>query len=323
MERKGKLTAGSATPCPPPQITAKAWAIFNSDTGEMLQGKLEKERREIASLTKIMTAYTSVSIITRLDINILASKVETSFDAALMTGTSADLAEGDVLSIWDMLHAMLLPSGNDAAYALAEYFGLLLLEMGLPPISKSSDPIQVFVAEMNKNAKILGLTNTTFANPHGLQNSLNKSCAYDIAKLAIVAMKCPLFAEAVKKQKYTCIGQDMFGNQKMFMWFNTNKLLAKGFNGLKTGITQAAGPCLVSSYRDGQIGLILVVLACKSPDHRWHEIMRMKDWAVQQICGGGKEKEKEEASPKRQFLKKKTFGNPYSKQPAAVGRAIM
>jgi D-alanyl-D-alanine carboxypeptidase len=175
---------------------------------------MEKERREIASLTKIMTAYTAIGIITRLDINILASKVEASIDAALMAGTSAELAEGDVLSIWDMLHAMLLPSGNDAAFALAEYFGLLLLEIGLPSITKSTDPIAVFVSEMNTNAKILGMHNTTFANPHGLQNSQNKSTAHDIAKLAATCMKMPLFSEIVKKHKYSCIGQDMFGNQK-------------------------------------------------------------------------------------------------------------
>jgi len=294
MDKKNSKNP-SSDPTSALQITAKSWAILNANTGELVYGFHEHDRKEIASLTKIMTAYTSIQIITKLDINILASKVETSFDAALMNGTSADLAEGDVLSIWDMLHAMLLPSGNDAAYALAEYFGLLLLELGMPSVSKVTDPIQIFIAEMNKNAKSLGLSDTNYANPHGLQNCFNKSSAYDIAKLSAAAMKSPLFAEIVKKAKYTCLGQDMFGNQKMFMWYNTNKLLAKGFNGLKTGITPTAGPCLSSSYKDSQISLIMVVLNCKSPEHRWNEIMRMKDWASQTLLGR-KEKEKSENS---------------------------
>ncbi len=276
------------------QLSAKAWAIYDSNTDQLLCGHLERERREIASLTKIMTAYTAICTIVRLDMNVLDSKVETSFDASMMAGTTADLAEGDVLSVWDMLHAMLLPSGNDAAYALAEYFGLLLMETG----TKGADPILTFVSEMNRNAKILGLSNTTFASPHGLQNALNKSTAHDVAKLAAVCMKSPLFAEVVKKSKYTCLGLDMFGSQKMFMWVNTNKLLAKGFDGLKTGITPTAGPCLASSFRDGSFNLILVVLACKSPDHRWCEVMLMKDWAVARLSGKDGESKDPPESPK-------------------------
>ena len=106
-------------------------------------------------------------------------------------------------------------------------------------------------------------------------------------------MRSPLFAEIVKKQKHTCIGEDMFGNQKVLMWSNTNKLLQKGFNGLKTGITPTAGPCLSSSYKDAQANLIMVVLSCKTPDHRWNEIVRMKDWTIQQLYG---ENNKEDAA---------------------------
>lgn len=263
----------------PPQLTAKSWAVLNANTGELLGGQHEHERREIASITKVMTAYTAIQIIESLNINVNESKVETSYDASLMNGTTAYLEEGDVLSVWDMLHAMLLPSGNDAAYALAEYFGLVLIELGLKA-SKLVDPIQVFLCEMNKNAKALGMSNTNYANPHGLQNFFNKSSALDIAKLSQAAMRLPLFAEIVKKQKYSCTGQDLFGNNKSFAWKNTNKLLAKGFNGLKTGITSSAGPCLASNYKDDKVNLIMVVLSCKTPDHRWTETVKLRDWCV-------------------------------------------
>ena len=262
----------------PLNITAKAWAVLNANSGEFINGYHEHERREIASLTKIMTAYTSIQIINSLDINITESMVETSFDASLMGGTTARLDEGDLLNIHDMLHAMMLPSGNDAAYALAEYFGLLLLELGF---KGSSDPIQVFLKEMNKNAKTLGMNDTTYANPHGLQNFYNKSTAYDLAKLSNAAMKLPLLAEIVKKVKYSCYGQDILGRTKSFEWSNTNKLLSKGFRGLKTGITPTAGPCLASSYKDSDNNLIIILLSSKSSDLKWTETIKLKNYCIQ------------------------------------------
>ena len=124
----------------PPQLTSKSWAVINANTDEFLGGYHEHERREIASLTKVMTAYTALKIINNLNINVTESKIEASFESSITGGTSANLEEGDVLNVWDMLHAMLLPSGNDAAYALAEYFGLVLIELGLKP-SKLVDPL--------------------------------------------------------------------------------------------------------------------------------------------------------------------------------------
>eukprot|EP00826_Nyctotherus_ovalis_P002875 TRINITY_DN10579_c0_g1_i1.p1 TRINITY_DN10579_c0_g1~~TRINITY_DN10579_c0_g1_i1.p1 ORF type:complete len:294 (+),score=83.98 TRINITY_DN10579_c0_g1_i1:200-1081(+) len=276
MEKKS-LTMSSSL-----KLTAKSWIAINGNTGEYFIGCNEHERREIASLTKIMTAYTSMQIINALDINITESLVEVSFDASLMNGTTASLCEGDVLNIYDMLHAMLLPSGNDAAYALAEYFGLLLIELGF---KGSFDPIQIFVNEMNKNAKILGMLDTSYANPHGLQNPNNKSSAHDVAKLAKSAMKLPLFADIVKKQTYSCLGQDMLSRQKSFRWTNTNKLLTKGFQGLKTGITSVAGPCLASSYKDSETNIIIVVISCKTPELRWTETIKLKNYVVQEFCG--------------------------------------
>lgn len=226
-----------------------------------------------------MTAYTVLDLANRFDIDIIESKIEVSLDAAIIGGTSADLIEGDLISIWDMLHGMLLPSGNDAAYCLAEYFGLIILDLGLPPISKYSDPVTLFIAEMNKNARNLGLKDTNYASPHGLQNVANKSTAADVAKLAYKCMQEPLFKQIVQKTKYTCIGYDNDGDRKVFMWTNTNKLLGKGFNGIKTGITPSAGPCLAASFEyEENENVIIVLLNSKSPEIRWHECTRLKEY---------------------------------------------
>jgi len=263
-----------------PNVTAKSWAICDATNQTILWGKNETDRREIASLTKIMTAYTAIKIMTRLDVNMMSSKIEVSSEATTLGGTTAGLSDGDSLTVWDMLHALLLPSGNDAAFCIAEYFGLLLCELGLPPLAKSTNLVDIFVAEMNANAKNLKLSGTTYANPHGLANPYNKSTAADIAKLSSICMGMPLFAEIVRKTKYSCLARTEEGKQKVYTWNNTNRLLTKGFNGVKTGITPTAGPCLASSFKDSKNHLVIVILNCKTPDHRWHEMNKLKDFAI-------------------------------------------
>jgi serine-type D-Ala-D-Ala carboxypeptidase (penicillin-binding protein 5/6) len=292
VTKKRRFDDGSA-----PHISAKSWSIIDGNTGEILFGKHDNLSKEIASLTKIMTAYTVIRIIKKLDINVLATKIEVSELASMTGGTTAQLCEGDVLCLWDMMHGLMLPSGNDAAVSLAEFFGELILELSLPPIVTKDNkdhnyyklhPVDVFVQEMNGNAKELRLRNTYYANPHGLKNFSNKSTASDIAKLAAVAMHDPMFREIVKRRKYTCIGLDEFGNDKVFTWTNTNKLLSKdkSFNGVKTGITPSAGPCLCSSYQNKDFFVIVVVLSCKSPEYRWGEVIKLTEWIVEKLTKG-------------------------------------
>ena len=269
--------------CKSLQLTAKSWIILDDDTKSILMSSHENDRREIASLTKIMTAYTSLKIMEALAINAEETKVKVSNEAASMGGTTAELAEGDILTLYDMLYAMLLPSGNDAAYALAEYFGHILLDIRIRGQYKAINPVQVFVYEMNKNAKSLGMTKTNFANPHGLQNVLNKSSALDIAILCSAAMKFPLFAKIVSTVYYECSGIDYEKKNIDFCWNNTDKLLIDGFRGIKTGITGSAGPCLASNYCDDDVNLIMVVLCCKTADHRWEEVIKMRNWILERI----------------------------------------
>ena len=91
-------------------------------------------------------------------------------------------------------------------------------------------------------------------------------------------------------------GKKSNGLEKSYTWVNTNKLLAKGFNGVKTGITPSAGACLSASYQDDKDKLIIVVLACKTPDHKWHEVLNLKNWALNVV--GSKTSIKKITSPR-------------------------
>eukprot|EP00826_Nyctotherus_ovalis_P029132 TRINITY_DN2297_c0_g2_i3.p1 TRINITY_DN2297_c0_g2~~TRINITY_DN2297_c0_g2_i3.p1 ORF type:complete len:328 (-),score=38.77 TRINITY_DN2297_c0_g2_i3:57-1040(-) len=261
-------------------ISARSWVVYDADKKSIVCGKSETEKREIASLTKIMTAYTVIKIVMQLDLNMMTMKVNVCFESAIMYGTSAKLEEGDTLTVWDLLHALLLPSGNDAAICLAEYFGFILVGLKIQPSLKLTNMVDVFVAEMNANAKTLKLANTTYANPHGLKDPSNKSTAEDVARLSAVCMNVPLFAEIVKKSSYSCTARKIDGTYKTYTWANTNKLITKEFNGVKTGITASAGPCLASSYKDDKRHLIIIVLSCKSAGHRWHEVANLKTHAL-------------------------------------------
>ncbi len=103
-------------------MTAPSWIVLNHETREILFGRLEKERREIASLTKIMTLYTALQLCDQLKIE-LSWPVVVTQEAAEVTGTSANLKPGDTLTIEQLMYGVMLPSGNDAAFLLASFFG--------------------------------------------------------------------------------------------------------------------------------------------------------------------------------------------------------
>ncbi len=275
---------------PPPYVSAKSWAVADGRTGRLYFARGESERREIASLTKIMTAYTALKLAKKYDINLECTRARASDKAGAIRGTRAMLDEGDTLYLWDLFHGMLLPSGNDAAITIAEFFGWLIKERSPPPalvdaksdktLLKNPSSQKLFVNEMNRNAKDLGLAETFFANPHGLNNYYNKSSASDVAKLASAAMADPQFRQVVSCKKYKCVGMDRDGEDKPFKWVNTNRLLEKGYNGVKTGVTQAAGPCIVISLQTDKLFLIFVLLNSRSMEQRWAEVKKLKKWAV-------------------------------------------
>ena len=116
------------TSIPPPYVTAKWWGVLDGDDGSLLFGRNEHVSREIASITKVMTAYLIFRIMKRFKINPKKKLLNVSKYASSIGGTSALLKEGDVLSVYDLMHGLLLPSGNDAATWLAEHFAEIIKE---------------------------------------------------------------------------------------------------------------------------------------------------------------------------------------------------
>lgn len=271
-----------------PHVSAKSWAIVSGETGALLFGKNHTDRREIASLTKVMTCYTVLNLVKRWDIKFQSAYVDVPRQAALINGTRAEFAYGDRLTVWDLLHGLMLPSGNDAALCLAEHFGQLLFKSSIAYLGKmaligTKFPCKYFIAEMNVNAKILGLNHTNYANPHGLANTNNKSTAEDLGRLCAAAMKLPKFRQIANCKEYQCECLTYKGQKKMFKWVNTHKLLWEGFNGIKTGITPHAGPCLASNYEKDGVNVIIILLNSKSMEARWSETLALTKWAQRKL----------------------------------------
>ena len=243
----------------------------------------EKQKREMASLTKIMTAYTVLSISSRLHIDLEKEEVTVSKGASRIGGTKANIKEGDTFKANDLLYGLMLPSGNDVGQCFCEHFGLILAEESGQPTSSLMVGRKYFVYEMNKNAKALEMTNTRYDNPTGLGDIFNKSTAEDIGKLCTTAMKLPKFREVVSCKEYSCVGRTACGLERRYSWKNSQKLLHKGYNGIKTGDTPNAGPCIASSIEiDGHF-MIIILLRAKSLLAKWEETEALKDWIIKEL----------------------------------------
>jgi D-alanyl-D-alanine carboxypeptidase (penicillin-binding protein 5/6) len=262
----------------PPFTTVKAWAIADGRTGEVLWGHREKEPLEMASTTKIMTALIVVRLMAE-DPKIGDEMVTFSNRADTTPGSSSDVHEGERLPVRELLYGLLLPSGNDAAVAFGEHFGARLKasENG----SKSNEPLARFVAEMNRVAAELGLHETHFENPNGLPKEGHHSSARDLARLARHALAEPAFAAVVSTRKHGATVVDGQDHRRNVAWTNTNNLLGiEGYDGVKTGTTNAAGTCLVASGRRGSDHLIVVVLGgSREPDSRYADTRNLFRWA--------------------------------------------
>jgi serine-type D-Ala-D-Ala carboxypeptidase (penicillin-binding protein 5/6) len=232
--------------------------MLNSQTGLIVSSKRDFELREIASLTKIMTAFCVLDLIENRRLCKLEDIAKVSKSASKTGGTSAGLMEGDEITVGNLLYGLMLPSGNDAAVVLAEFCGK---KLGLGQAATN------FINEMNNLAKKIGLFSTTFGNPHGLEFRRNLSTARDVCRLAAEAMKNKIFAEIVRTKQHSVYIQGGDGVLRAKVWYNTNKLLGKGFSGIKTGVTNKAGPCLCCSFGNFTVTL----LNCRTMEDRWKE----------------------------------------------------
>ena len=208
-----------------PNITAKAVVIMDDESKTILFSKNPNLLFSMASTTKIMTALVALDYYKLNDIlTVKSEKVE---------GVNVGFKIGEKLKFEDILYAMLLPSGNDAALALAQNY---------PGGEKE------FVKKMNEKARSLNLINTNFADPIGLEDSQDYTTPLDLIRLTSAALENKIFANIVKTK--TLQISDITGENE-YLLKNLNKLLGvSGVNGVKTGTTTEAGQVLVTSKQD-------------------------------------------------------------------------
>lgn len=218
-----------------PLVSAKAWSVVEPKKGDLLWGKNAKSELKIASLTKIMTCYVALNVLQRLRVTPHEFIITVSKRAAAMCGTSARLRAGDSLSVVDLLHGLMLPSGNDAAVALAESLGLAIFRLDFREKHHKTkvpafrgDPLAVFVREMNKTARSFNLKYTYFTNPHGLSDPAPSSTAEEVGRMAARVLRDPLLKQIVSRADYKCLAQTEEGESREYVWSNTNILLRGG-----------------------------------------------------------------------------------------------
>ena len=219
------LAAVLLLPCKVQAVSAEKAIVMDGSTGNVWYEKDADSRSLIASCTKIMTA-----LIVCEQCNVL-DRVKIPKEAVGIEGSSMYLKEGEILTVQELLYGLMLRSGNDAAVALAIYCG---------------GTVEGFAELMNDKAVRLGLDNTHFENPHGLDSPNHYSTARDLAVLAAYAMEDPIFRQTVST-KTVRVGERSLTNHNKLLW------QVEGAEGVKTGFTKAAGRILVSSAsRDGR-----------------------------------------------------------------------
>ncbi|MFS0783285.1 D-alanyl-D-alanine carboxypeptidase family protein [Bacillus sp. 1P06AnD] len=248
-------------------ITGEAAVLMDEKTGQILFAKNENKRLYPASTTKIMTALIALEKGNPEDKVTVGNEVELKEKGE----STAFLYEGQVITLEQLLQGLMLPSGNDAARTISIYIARKV--SGNERMSDKT-AMAYFVRLMNVRAEKLGAKNTHFVNPNGLHSPNHYSTASDLAKIARAAMKRSDFQQIV--------GQDVYKDRAV-TYRNTNELLNpdsdyyyQGANGIKTGYTDEAGSCLVSSARHGANRLMAVVLKSTKKDI-WKDSISLLD----------------------------------------------
>lgn len=221
-------------------------------------GKKETETCKMASTTKIMTAIVVIENCTNLNDIVTISK-----KSAGTGGSRLGLSTDDKITVEDLLYGLMMRSGNDAAVALAEYV---------------AGSIDNFSNLMNSKAETLGLTSTHFSTPHGLDMDDHYTTAYELAIIADYALKNDTFSKIVKTKTYTIT---INGYPKTLS--NTNELLGNldGVYGVKTGFTNGANRCLVTSCKRGNLDIICVVLGCDTKKDRTQDSIKLINYTFE------------------------------------------
>ncbi len=227
----------------PPEVEAESWLLSDETSQVILMEQEADLPRPMASTTKLMTALVAV------EVGDLSSPVQVSREAAAVGEAGVDLVEGEVFLLRTLVRALLIRSGNDAAYAVAQHVG---------------GSVEEFVVLMNERAAELGMDNTSFANPHGLDHPDQYSTARDLLLLTREVLAYPELAEAVSALEIS-LRDAPSGEERVFS--NTNRMLAdyEGAFGVKTGYTDNAGLVLVAGAQ--RQGHRLVAVVMNTTDH--------------------------------------------------------
>ena len=247
------LLAVAATAAPPP-VRADAYVVQNGATGELLATLDEREQVPIASITKLMTALVALERV-RLDEVVTVTK-----RAAAVGESTIDLRPGERILVRDLLSAALIQSANDAANALAAHV---------------AGSVPHFVELMNARARELGLTDTRFVNPDGLDAPGHVSSARDVTKLARVAMRKPFIRETVRLVDATAAGRSLHTWNDLLSTFP--HLL-----GVKTGHTDGAGWSQVAAARGGGVTIYATLLGGETREGRNEDLAALLSWGLAQ-----------------------------------------
>lgn len=234
-------------------VSAEAALLMEAESGRVLYGKKEHEPLRIASITKIMTAILAI------ESNKMGEIAHVSKRAEQAEGSSIYLRAGEKMKVEDLVYGLMLRSGNDAAIAIAEHV---------------AGSVEGFVYLMNEKANELGMTNTVFQNPHGLDDHEDHySTAYDMAILSKYAMENEEYEKISKTKRHRVKGETTY------VWTNKNRLLTELYpysTGGKTGFTKRAQRTLVSTASKDGMDVIAVTL---NAPNDWHDHMYLCNWA--------------------------------------------
>ena len=252
-----EIEQASSTSVDTPNINSRAAIVIERNSQIPIYEKNSNERRKMASTTKIMT---SIIVVERGD---LEETVIVSKKAGGTGGSRLGLKAGDKVKVKDLLYGLMLCSGNDAAVALAEHIG---------------GSAESFAELMNKKAEELGLKNTHFVTPHGLDEEEHYTTAYELAILTNYALNIPEIAKIVRTERYMVWINDYAKEIR-----NTNELLGylDGVYGVKTGFTNGANRCLVTAVKRGDLDIICVVLGADTKKYRTKDSIQLIEYSFQ------------------------------------------
>lgn len=255
-EQIPELVEAASDSAEEPNLNSRAAIIYDRNSKEVIYGKEENTKRKMASTTKIMTCMVV------LEKGELTDTVIVSKKAAGTGGSRVGLKTGDKVSVQDLLYGLMLCSGNDAAVALAEHVG---------------GCVEGFADLMNEKARQLNLSNTHFVTPHGLDNEEHYTTAYELAIMADNALKNNTFSSIVGTKNIT-----ININGKPRNLSNTNELLGSmaGVYGVKTGFTNGANRCLVTSCKRENLDIITVVLGADTKKFRTQDSIKLINYAM-------------------------------------------